>query len=71
MEAQGIPGAIQVTERAYERLAGDFVLQERGTIEVRGKGPMRTYLLVASGEGADESVVRPALPVPHEPAPTR
>jgi guanylate cyclase len=54
MEAQGIPGAIQVTERVYERLAPAFVFEERGTIEVRGKGPMRTYLLVASREGAPE-----------------
>lgn len=55
MEAQGIPGAIQVTERAYERLAPAFVFEERGMIEVRGKGPMRTYLLVGSSEGVPTS----------------
>jgi class 3 adenylate cyclase len=48
MESQGIPGAIQVTERAYLRLAPTFAFHERGTIDVKGKGPMRTYLLVAS-----------------------
>jgi hypothetical protein len=48
MESQGIPGAIQVTERAYLRLAPAFAFHERGTIDVKGKGPMRTYLLVAS-----------------------
>ena len=52
MEAQGIPGAIQVTERVYERLEPAFVFEERGTIEVRGKGPMRTYLLVGTREGS-------------------
>ena len=57
MEAQGVPGAIQVTERAHERLAADFVFEERGTIEVRGKGPMRTYLLVGS-RGRHASSVR-------------
>jgi hypothetical protein len=36
----------QVTERARDRLAGVFELEERGTVEVKGKGPMRTYLLV-------------------------
>jgi class 3 adenylate cyclase len=51
MEAQGVPGAIQVTERAYQRLMAAFDLEERGMIEVRGKGPMRTYLLVGSKEG--------------------
>jgi adenylate cyclase len=46
MESHGLPGAIQVTERAYERLRERYDLHERGTIEVKGKGPMTTYLLV-------------------------
>jgi guanylate cyclase len=49
MESHGIPGAIQVTERAFLRLAPAFAFEERGVIDVKGKGPMRTYLLVASG----------------------
>ena len=48
MESHGIPGAIQVTERAYRRLAPAFAFEERGIIDVKGKGSMRTYLLVAS-----------------------
>jgi adenylate cyclase len=46
MESHGLPGAIQVTERAYERLRERYELQRRGTIEVKGKGPMTTYLLI-------------------------
>jgi adenylate cyclase len=46
MESHGVPGAIQVTERAYERLRGGYELRRRGTIEVKGKGPMTTYLLL-------------------------
>jgi adenylate cyclase len=46
MESHGIPGAIQVTERAYERLRDRYELRRRGTIEVKGKGPMATYLLL-------------------------
>ncbi|HMI81252.1 MAG TPA: adenylate/guanylate cyclase domain-containing protein [Solirubrobacterales bacterium] len=46
MESHGLPGAIQVTERAYERLRGRYELRRRGTIEVKGKGPMTTYLLL-------------------------
>jgi adenylate cyclase len=48
MESHGIPGSIQVTERAYLRLAPAFAFEERGMIDVKGKGPMRTYLLVDS-----------------------
>ena len=46
MESHGIAGAIQVTERAYERLRERYELRRRGTIEVKGKGPMTTYLLL-------------------------
>jgi class 3 adenylate cyclase len=46
MESHGLPGEIQVTERAYERLRDRFELRPRGTIEVKGKGPTATYLLL-------------------------
>lgn len=46
MESHGIPGAIQVTERAYEHLRATHEFLERGSIEVKGKGLMSTYLLV-------------------------
>jgi guanylate cyclase len=46
MESHGLPGAIQVSERTYERLRGTHELRRRGTIEVKGKGPMTTYLLL-------------------------
>jgi adenylate cyclase len=46
MESHGVPGAIQVTERAYELLRNRYDMSHRGTIEVKGKGPMSTYLLL-------------------------
>jgi len=46
MESHGMPGAIQVTERAHARLRERFELSRRGEIEVKGKDPMTTYLLV-------------------------
>jgi adenylate cyclase len=52
METHGIPGAIQVTERFRERLAAEFEFADRGPVEVKGKGPMRTYLLVGPKEHA-------------------
>jgi adenylate cyclase len=46
MESHGVPGAIQVTARVYEQLRDHYDLRRRGTIEVKGKGPMTTYLLL-------------------------
>jgi len=45
MESHGLPGAIQVTERGVAALAPGFTVRPRGTIEVKGKGPMPTFLL--------------------------
>lgn len=46
MESHGIPGRIQVTGRAMERLRGGFVFEERGLVEIKGKGEIRTWFLV-------------------------
>lgn len=46
MESTGEVGKIQVSPTTYEILAGRFAFVERGTVEVKGKGPMRTWLLV-------------------------
>ncbi len=48
MESHGIPDRIQVTESTYRRLRDRYVFEERGTIEVRGRGPMSTYYLVGA-----------------------
>ncbi len=46
MESTDSVGRIQVPEDVYHRLKNDFVLQERGVVEVKGKGRMRTWYLV-------------------------
>ena len=46
MESHGVPGRIQVTEAMHAALRDEFRFEERGEIEVKGKGPMRTWLLV-------------------------
>ena len=46
MESTGKPGRIQLSEQAAELLTNDFVIEERGTIEVKGKGSMKTYWLL-------------------------
>jgi guanylate cyclase len=45
MESHGLAGEIHVTERAWKLLRDTHRLRDRGVIEVKGKGPMRTYLL--------------------------
>jgi class 3 adenylate cyclase len=52
MESHGVPGEIQVTERVVAALDGGYRLEPRGTIEVKGKGPMPTWLLRGRAETA-------------------
>lgn len=46
MESHGVPGRIQATSRAAERLRATHRLEPRGLIEVKGKGSMRTYFVL-------------------------
>ncbi len=46
MESSGVPGRIHVSEVTATLLRDHFELEERGPIEVKGKGTMTTYLLV-------------------------
>ena len=45
MESHGLPGEIQVTERVAAALGSAYAVRLRGVIDVKGKGPMATYLL--------------------------
>ena len=51
METTDSVGRIQVPEEVYRRLKDDFVLQERGVVEVKGKGLMRTWYLIGRNPG--------------------
>jgi len=55
MEATDSVGRIQVPHSVYERLKDEFVFQERGNVDVKGKGVMRTWYLVGRTAVADES----------------
>jgi len=46
MESLGVPGRVQVSEAVMERLRGAFTFEDRGLIDVKGKGRARTYFLV-------------------------
>ncbi|MGV0625884.1 adenylate/guanylate cyclase domain-containing protein [Mycolicibacter minnesotensis] len=46
MESTGVQDRIQVPRVVHDRLSDDFVFEERGEVEVKGKGLMRTWFLV-------------------------
>jgi class 3 adenylate cyclase/CHASE3 domain sensor protein len=46
MESHGIAGRIHVSEPIYEQVKDYFDMEERGVINVKGKGEMTTYLIV-------------------------
>lgn len=62
MQSHAAPGEIRVTEATYRRLADSFELEGREVVEVKGKGPLPTYVLVSRR--------RPALPVEEQAVPT-
>ena len=45
MESHGVSGRIQVTDFTRQRLGDSFMFEERGAIEVKGKGEMHTWFL--------------------------
>jgi len=48
MESHGVPGRIQVTEEVQAGLADSYHFEDRGPIEVKGKGVMNPYFLIAA-----------------------
>jgi class 3 adenylate cyclase len=45
MESHGSPGRVHVTNETKHLLERDFELEERGEIEVKGKGKMKTWFV--------------------------
>lgn len=50
MESHGLIGKIQVSQTTYNILRDKFIFEERGEIEVKGKGKMMAYLLIGKRE---------------------
>lgn len=57
MQSQSVPGRIQVSQAAYERLKHAFEFKPRGSLRVRGKGRMKTWYLEARKVELDEPAV--------------
>jgi adenylate cyclase len=47
LESHGEPGRINVSEAVYLRLQDRYAFEPRGTIELKGKGPVSAYFLEA------------------------
>ena len=50
MESSGLPGRIQISQQTAALLDGEFAVEERGTVAVKGKGSMKTYWLLGRSE---------------------
>jgi adenylate cyclase len=58
METTDVEGRIQVPQNVYERLNDTFLLEERGDVDIKGKGVMHTWYLVGR---RDDDAVRSAV----------
>lgn len=70
METTGPVGEIHVTEAVYRRLRDRYAFQAQGVMEIKGKGPMPTYILEGrSGEARARGPASDRLPqsVPNPP----
>jgi len=45
MESSGVPGRVQVTDATRQAAVGTFEFEERGEVDVKGKGRLRTWFL--------------------------
>jgi adenylate cyclase len=68
MESHGVPGKIHTTERVRDLLQESHRFENRGLIEVKGKGQMRTFFLIGrvapappAGDGDPRSDGSPVL----------
>ena len=69
MESHGTPGRIQVTRETYELLTGEFELEPRGPIAVKGKGEIEAWYLLGP-RGDRPSVVADAAREPSSQPPS-
>lgn len=52
MESHGIPGEIQVTPRAYQRLKHSYRFRPRESMEIKGRGRIAPLLLLGRADGS-------------------
>jgi class 3 adenylate cyclase len=47
LESHGAPGRIHVSDAVFQGLQGRFAFDPRGSIDLKGRGPMQTFFLNA------------------------
>ena len=57
MESHGVPGRIQVSFYTYELLRDKYEFEERGSIDIKGQGEMRTYFLTGPKTASDLKIL--------------
>lgn len=62
MESNGLPGCIQVSYRFTQALPPDhpFEIVARGHIDIKGKGALKTYIILGSHEDENDQPLLPA-----------
>ena len=58
MESHGVVNCIQLTETTYKYLKEKYLCEERDTIEVKGKGKMKVYLLKGKIPNKGDGVIK-------------
>lgn len=68
MESHGVAGEIQISSTTHRLLGDDFRCRPRGSIELKGKAPMETWILEGRNSAtrglraAEEGFLSPVLP---------
>jgi guanylate cyclase len=57
MESHGTGGTIQITHATYELIKDEFICESRGTVDVKGKGEMEVWLVLAAKAKVSEQGV--------------
>lgn len=57
MESTGLPERIHLSDDTYKRLTNreQYIFEERGEIDIKGKGLMRTYFLLGRKSNSNET----------------
>jgi adenylate cyclase len=63
MESTGVANRIQVPQDVKDRLNDEFEFEERGDVDVKGKGMMHTWFLVGARPVASHGTASRSLSV--------
>eukprot|EP01114_Cavostelium_apophysatum_P022278 TRINITY_DN8005_c0_g1_i1.p2 TRINITY_DN8005_c0_g1~~TRINITY_DN8005_c0_g1_i1.p2 ORF type:complete len:771 (+),score=191.73 TRINITY_DN8005_c0_g1_i1:2526-4838(+) len=69
MESSGVPGRIQISECTYNLVKDKYRFEERSSVNVKGKGEMKTFLYVSRKINVKEGTfnITPSTSIVHYP----